>query len=128
MKKLKLVKTFESFKVNEEVPYNYEAGEELVGISWSPEEKSDLEKLGADNIDKNTASFIERGGDLNVTITKSPRGFGGEVQYVAKSDQPNREGYFTTCSSSNWNAFLRSFDGFMRNGGYNRNRMSAIER
>lgn len=123
MKNLKYVKTFEGFKVNEEVPYDYSAGREFASASWTPEEKSDLERLGADTIGKNDATFVENGGALNVKVTKSmpdPQSY----VYKAESDKPRTSTYWNTVGSDDWRSFLHRLDSFMRNGGLEKNPMS----
>jgi hypothetical protein len=125
MKNLKYVKTFEGFKVNEEVPYDYSAGREFASASWTPEEKSDLERLGADTIGKNDATFVKNGGALNVKVTKympRPRSY----VYKAESDKSDQHGPNAVegFGMVNWRSFLHRLDSFMRNGGLEKNPMS----
>jgi len=116
MKKLKYVKTFESFKINEEVPYNYSVGQEFSSSTWTPEERSDLERLGADEIGKNDALFIEKGGSLNVKITKTFMNVQTST-YSAESDKERSSDYWNTISYNDWKTFLSQLDKFMRDGG-----------
>jgi hypothetical protein len=73
MKNLKYVKTFESFKINEEVPYNYDLASEMVKTKWTESEISDLEKIGASNI-KDSTALIDQD-SLVVFITKNKQGY-----------------------------------------------------
>jgi hypothetical protein len=114
-KKLKFVKTFESFKVNEEVPYNYSVGNEMTTVRWTEQEKSDLESLGADTIGKSDATFVENGGLLNVEVSKH-RPENGKNIYRAKSDM-SRKRNFNTTSANDWESFLRELNKFMKSGG-----------
>ena len=113
---MKFVKTFENFKVNEEVPYDYSVGQEFTSASWTPEERSDLERLGADTIGKNDATFVENSGDLNVKVTKSMPNPQSHV-YKVKSDKPNTPEYSNYTGSNDWRSFLNVLDRFMRNNG-----------
>ncbi len=75
MKKLKHVKTFESFKLNEEVPFNQdEFKRNFNQEEWTQKEKSDLHKLGADEMGKSSAIFRQKGFDVTVSKHVSNRG------------------------------------------------------
>jgi hypothetical protein len=60
---MKYIKTYENYKINEEVPFNYDANFNNIiddaGEEWTEKEKETLEKLGADEISKSTAVFLE---------------------------------------------------------------------
>lgn len=60
---MKYIKTYENYKINEEVPFNYDANFNNIiddaGEEWTEKEKEALEKLGADEISKSTAVFLE---------------------------------------------------------------------
>jgi len=70
---MKYVKKFENFKINEEVPFNYDASIERMKIKWTEEELSDLKKLGASNI-KDSSALIDED-DLVVFISKEKSGY-----------------------------------------------------
>ena len=58
---MKHIKKFESFRpINEEVPMDMEYSKQYSpNCNWNPEERSELEKLGADSIGDSDATFIE---------------------------------------------------------------------
>jgi hypothetical protein len=82
MRKLKFVKTFESFKVNEEVPFNFDEADIMnldnskelpLGRSdWSEKERLDLQRLGADSIERGHATFVEKNGMIIDVYKESP--------------------------------------------------------
>ena len=123
MKKLKFVKTFESFKVNEEVPYNFDISSELVSVKWNEEEISDLNKLGADKVGTDSATFYlpeTRRGD-KVSIRKALDDNGQIVFRASSSGATGDNTYRKTnyLSESNWKMFIKKLDEFMKNE-YNR--------
>ena len=112
MKNLKHIKTFESFKINEEVPFNHDEFEssEISGNEWTQGEESDLEILGADEITKDDAVFKQRGFD--VTVTKKVSDRTGNVYYQASSNLPGSFGH----DQDDWNNVFKcdNFDSFLR--------------
>lgn len=58
---MKHIKKFESFRpINEEAPIDMEYSKQYSpNCNWNPEERSELEKLGADSIGDSDATFIE---------------------------------------------------------------------
>jgi len=112
--------SFESLKINEEVPFNHGEFEESFGNSgWTNKEESDLEILGADEITKDDAVFKQRGFDVIVTKKVSDRT--GNVYYHASSnisgsfghDQDDWDNQF---KSGNWDSFLRRLNNFTKIG------------
>jgi hypothetical protein len=84
---MKYLKIFENFKINEEVPYDYDAGQTLrqenevsdeISTDWSDSELEDLEKIGAENITDSSA------------IIKGESGFIIEVSKKIGRDHVNR--------------------------------------
>jgi hypothetical protein len=118
MKKLKFVKTFESFKINEEVPFNHDVFSSGIGdIRWTEKEKSDLERLGADEITKDDAVFKQRGFD--VTIYKKISD--GVVYYYATSNLSGSFGHYENdwdnqYTEHSWIVFLRRLAEFTKIG------------
>jgi len=87
---MKFVKTFENFRVNEEVPYNFDAASDMLKVRWTEKEIDDLEKIGATNIKDNTALIDED--DLVVFITKDRSGYKINPNKEIKSFQYGRMG------------------------------------
>ena len=65
---MKHIRKFESFKLNEDVPYDFEVGSTKGKIHWNENEKKDLQEIGADYISDNTATIEHKG--LIVTVEK----------------------------------------------------------
>lgn len=69
---MKHIQLFGKFKVNEDMPYNYDYSKNFE-IKWTDAEIKDLEAMGASNIKDKSASIDE--GDLIVFITKNQKGY-----------------------------------------------------
>jgi hypothetical protein len=81
MKKLKYVNSFENFKINEEVPYNYDYSDKSKN-KWLDDQKKDLENLGADEIGSDYANFNEPSGVVTIKTSKD----GDNIKFSFKSD------------------------------------------
>jgi hypothetical protein len=137
MKKLKFVKTFESFKINEEVPYNYDSGSTLNKTSkWSTDERRTLEELGSDEIGIDYAEFIEKNGlkitvrkvDVDSSVISSPsyqlKSSISELdlnfsEYYNRNDEEydfmsSSTGYWIYKMDADWKSFLNILDEFMK--------------
>ena len=135
---MRYLKIFEDFKINEEVPYDYEAGQtlrqeneisnEILSTDWSDLELEDLEKIGAENITESSAIIKGEDGFIIELSKKIGRDHVNRVQkegivYCLKMNQelPYKQG----TNHIEGGREVRKMDYARANSGFGDSRISA---